>query len=267
MNLKHVEGFLHTQELWNSTFDNVPQFIFPKIDLKKFNLKPIPENIRLGQQIEYIFQHLITSSLNYKTLIFNQPIRSENRTLGEIDFILQNTNNQEITHVELTYKFYIIDDTISDEIHQLVGPNRKDAFFEKVQKIKNKQFSLLKTNEALKFLELNNIDPNKITSKACFKAQLFKPFNKHITLQNLNQNCIIGSWLKFTDFDFLVFKECEYYVLTKQEWIVIPNTKVNWVTHDTALKTIKIAHELKRAPMLWMKSSTNKISKLFIVWW
>ncbi|WP_158979133.1 DUF1853 family protein [Cellulophaga sp. L1A9] len=267
MNVAQVKGFLQTQELWNDTFNDIPQFNFPEINLTDFSLQTVPQNIRLGHQIEYLFQQLIAHSTSYKTLVFNQPIRNENRTIGEIDFILQNTKNQEVTHVELTYKFYIIDTAISDEMHQLVGPNRKDAFYEKIQKIKHKQFTLLKTKEALQFLESKCINPNKISSKTCFKAQLFKPYYKEVTLNTLNKNCIVGCWLRFNELESPEFKENHFHLLNKQDWIITPTAAIAWKTHQAILIDIQRSHERKQAPMLWMKDKNNELQKIFIVWW
>ncbi|MBO0593761.1 DUF1853 family protein [Cellulophaga sp. E16_2] len=265
MNVSQVKGFLQTQELWNDTFNGIPQFKFPELNLIDFRLQPIPKNIRLGHQIEYIFQQLIAHSTSYKTLLFNQPIRNEKITTGEIDFILQNTKNQEIIHVELTYKFYIIDTNISDEIHQLVGPNRKDAFYEKVQKIKHKQFALLKTKEAIQFLESKHINVHNIISKACFKAQLFKPYFEDAILKTLNENCIVGSWLSLNEFKLSLFNENLYYLLKKQEWIIVPTFDVEWKIYQSIIGDIYKAHERKQAPMLWMKDKNNKLHKIFIV--
>ncbi|AIZ43115.1 DUF1853 family protein [Cellulophaga baltica] len=267
MNLSQIKGFLATEELWDESFNNIPQFKFPAINLEGFSLKPIPENIRLGHQIEYIFEQLIHHSSRYKTLVFNQPIRNENRTLGELDFILQNTENKAITHVELTYKFYIIDPTIPDEIHQLIGPNRKDAFFEKIQKIRDKQFKLLQTKEAQAFFELKGLELTNMISKACFKAQLFHPYQKKTALKTLNENCIVGFWLHLHDFLKSNFEKNSYYLLTKQEWIVTPTEDVVWKTQQRILIDIQEKHNQKQAPMLWMKDSNNKLQKIFIVWW
>ena len=84
-------GFLNTPPLWEGKQFDIQQFEFPSIDLSSFQPEPLPQNIRLGHQVEYIFKQLIEHSAQYNILVYNLPIRKEKRTLGEIDFILKVT--------------------------------------------------------------------------------------------------------------------------------------------------------------------------------
>ena len=63
------DGFLNTPPLWEKKEYGVHQFVFPSLQLSSFDPKPIPQNIRLGHQIEYIFKQLIEYSNVYNILV------------------------------------------------------------------------------------------------------------------------------------------------------------------------------------------------------
>mgnify|MGYP003639546476 CR=1 FL=1 len=268
MELEQSRVFLDTPALWESSFFNVEQFKFPEIDLTNFKPKPIPQNIRLGHQIEHLFFQLLEFSKIYKVVLFNQPIKRDKITIGEIDCIVQHIKNQSIIHIELTYKFYIIDNSITEIIHQLIGPNQKDSFYKKLQKIKIKQFKLIHTKEVYNILKYNNIDTINITSKVCFKAQLFTPYhNKNIIISPFNEKCIAGYWLRLKDFNTTEFKNKEYYLPSKQEWILKPHDNLAWKSFSDIILVICERLNNQNSPMVWMKTSTTILEKFFIVFW
>jgi hypothetical protein len=104
----------------------------------------LPTNIRLGHLAERIVSELIKSSSNYKVLYENIQVIEDKNTIGEIDFIIEEILTKRVIHIELAYKFYLFDPSISSEpINNWIGPNRNDSLKEKLDKLKNKQFPLL----------------------------------------------------------------------------------------------------------------------------
>ncbi|MRH99372.1 DUF1853 family protein [Kriegella sp. EG-1] len=265
---KQCAGFLNTPELWNSTQFGVQQFNFPAIELTNFSPNPIPQNIRLGHQLEYICKQLLNYSNRYTVLLHNFPIYKDKQTLGEIDFILKDTKTKELIHLELTYKFYIINSEILDPLQCLIGPNKRDSFLAKLEKIKNKQFKLLHSYEGAKALEENAINNANIKHQACFKGQLFKKHGTATSLiQPLNNNCIVGYWLRFNDFISDAFKSFQYYIPSKSEWVVEPQNAVQWTSYLNTKDTLTTHMLNKNSPMVWMKKSENHFEKFFVVWW
>lgn len=268
MVLKQFEGFLNTPPLWMNTQFEITQFIFPEIHLNQVTPKPFSNRIRLGHQMEHVFKQLITQNQTYKVLLFNLAIKNQTRTIGEIDFILENCITKEIIHVELTYKFYLIDTSISEPMHQIIGPNRKDSFIAKMRKIKNKQFKLVHSVEGVKALQENQIDHKRIIHQACYKAQLFAPYQtKKSTITPLNNDCIIGFWTPFDDFNTSEFSSFQYYVPYKSEWIIVPNKDVAWKSHQEIMLEVKLKMSAEIAPMIWIKKSNTDFEKCFVVWW
>jgi len=267
MELEQIKGFIGTPLLWEGNLQGVEQFIFPKSDMINFKVQPIPQNIRLGHQVEHIFHQLLDHGKIYEILLFNQPIKNENRTIGEIDFIVKDPHSQQVIHIELTYKFYIIDNQIKEKIHQLIGPNKKDNFYDKIQKIKQQQFKLIQSKEAVNLFKSKLIDEKNIISKAFFKAQLFLPYKSNIIdISPFNSACICGFWLRLTDFKTSDFYQQLYYLPSKKEWIIAPHENVIWKTYKETLILIKERHFNENSPMVWIRKSNALLGKFFIIW-
>ncbi|MGS0528241.1 DUF1853 family protein [Zobellia nedashkovskayae] len=261
-------GFLNTPVLWTGEKFGIEQFVFPELNMNRFLPKPILKKLRLGHQMEHVFTQLLIRNSTYDLVLSNQPVKDEKRTIGEIDFILKNRETKKLIHVELTYKFYIIDPTISEPIHRLIGPNRRDMFFTKMEKIKDKQFALLHSESGIRTLSETGINHGEIEHQACFKAQLYTPFsNNTVDITPLNKECIYGYWLRFNEFEKNAFKPHKYYIPSKSEWVIEPHKKVRWSSHFITLMEVNLRNLNENAPMLWMKKSDTEFEKFFVVWW
>lgn len=268
MSLKKYLGFLSTPPLWINTQFGIAQFEFPEMDLSTFVPKPIPERIRLGHRMEDVCKQLIEFHPDYEILIHNLPIKDGKRTIGEIDFILRESNSQRLVHVELTYKFYIINPEISEPIHRLMGPNKRDMFFTKMEKIKNEQFQLLHVPQGVAALGKIGIDHKEVTHKVCYKAQLFRSYGANTShIRPLNPECICGFWLPFDDFKANHFKDFEFFIPFKSDWVIEPHGAVNWISHYETLLEVNLRMIKENAPMVWMRNSETEFEKFFVVWW
>ena len=265
---KQIVGFLNTPPIWNGFQFNVKQFNFPKIDITTFKPEAIPNNIRLGHQMEYVFKQLISQSSKYRILLHNLPIRREKQTLGEIDFILENIETKTPIHIELTYKFYIINPVEAEPIKCLMGPNKRDMFLAKMDKIKRKQFALIHSPEAIKALKEIGITQTSIEQQVCYKAQLYVPYtSNHLNIHPLNTQCICGYWLSLTNFDVSEFKEYQFYIPNKSEWVITPHNQVLWSSHNEIIEVINQELKKEKAPMVWMKKTETEFEKFFVIWW
>ena len=261
-------GFLETPPLWTGEQFGIEQFVFPELHMKRFLPKPISKKLRLGHQMEHVFTQLLVRNNAYDLVLHNKAVKEENRTIGEIDFILKHRETERLLHVELTYKFYIVDPSISEPIHRLIGPNRRDMFFTKMEKIRDKQFPLLHSTNGIRTLSENQINHDDITHQACYKAQLFMPHtNAHVDITPLNRDCIYGYWLRFEDFENGDYKKYKYYIPSKSEWVVTPHKNARYSSHFETLMDVNLRTLNQNAPMLWMKKTNTEFEKFFVVWW
>lgn len=266
--LKQCIGFLNTPPLWEKEQFGIRQFEFPKMELHSFQAKPIPQNIRLGHQMEYVFEQLVAYSETYEVVLQNLPIRQNKITLGEIDFVLKDKTTNKLIHVELTYKFYVINPEISEPIYRLMGPNKRDMFFTKMEKIKNEQFALLHSEEGSKTLDNHLINHTEIKHQCCYKAQLFRPYDStSVSIHPLNTNCIVGYWLRFSDFKKDAFQPHQFYIPNKSEWVIEPHHQVPWQSHFKIMMDINWRLLKESAPMVWIKKTDTSFEKIFVVWW
>ncbi|GGW25668.1 DUF1853 family protein [Arenibacter certesii] len=267
-NLSLYQAFKSTPPLWYNSYEGLEQFIFTPNPVQEFEPPLIPEKLRLGHQLEFIFHQLLLHSNTYKVLGNSIPIRKNKITQGEMDFILQNIDNKQFIHLELTYKFYIVTGDKTTQLdEQLIGPNHRDTFLQKKDKLINHQLTLSGSKEGKETLIEHGIDPTGLTPQVCFKSQLFTPyFHREIDLTPFNQQCISGTWISCADFISEEFKLYQYYIPSKLEWILPPHNNVEWRSYFTILEDITIRIKNKNAPLLWLKKSETIIEKMFVLW-
>ncbi len=218
--------------------------------------------------MEYVFKHLMATSEAYNVVLSNILVEEGKTRVGELDFILRETQTKKYIHVELAYKFYIINPEISEPIYRLMGPNKRDMFYSKLDKLKEKQLPLLHHDSLMPYWETHDIKPDEIQQQCCFKAQLFEPYGtKMASIRPLNTDCLTGKWIRFDDFNTIDFKDSAYYIPTKREWTIQPHTNVSWMTHFEALLEINLRMVKENAPMVWMKRPLGELEKIFVVWW
>ncbi len=262
-----LTGFYNTPPLWKNVQFGLQQFKMPEVDAVTDISIQIPARLRLGHQMEYVFKHLIDLSNKFEVRHNNINVEEGKLRIGELDFILKEKNSNKHLHVELAYKFYIINPEISQPIYRLMGPNKRDMFYTKLDKLKEKQFPLLFHNSLQQYWQPDGIEPSEVLQQCCFKAQLFQPYGQKVSIRPLNTDCITGSWIRFDDFKTSEFQSYEYYIPYKIQWVIAPNENVEWMSHYEILLEVNLRLLKENAPMLWVKPPSGEIKKLFVVWW
>lgn len=225
----------------------------------------LPTNIRLGHLVEKIVSELIKSSVNFKVHYENIQIIEDKKTIGEIDFIIENLNRKELIHLELAYKFYLYDPSISSEpINNWIGPNRNDSLGEKLEKLKIKQFPLLyHSSTASKF---NNITIDKVSQSLCLLVSLFVPYEFKIKLSPVYEKAIKGYYLDLAQFISLNNSEKSYYLPSKKEWGMDASENEIWTDFKAVENQINTSIKEKQALLCWQKYQGTYLT-FFIVWW
>lgn len=257
---QHVRGFLNSPSL-KGLIHSVTDFKLEK--LAKIPSYEFPPNPRLGKRVEFILKQLLLNGQNYTLLGDNIVLKNKKRTIGEVDFLLQQSNVN--IHLELAFKFYLFDETLaSNFVEQWIGPNRKDFLFHKINHLEHHQ---LKITHSPEFKDYQNICGSNIyySPALLFKAQLFLPYLKKVNIPPNFSQCICGEWMNFKHFEsyddaFLFF------IPNKQDWVVEPKENNVWYIKQKAIKIIIACHERKFSPLVWIKKE-GLFKKIFVVWW
>ncbi|TXF85679.1 DUF1853 family protein [Neolewinella aurantiaca] len=260
------QACISTPPLWEdsgvSPFDqiNLSRFPSPVDDAVVF------KNHRLGKVVEEFIFHQLKSQAGIGWIEDNLQIQKEKRTIGEIDALYR--DGQIPVHLEVAYKFYLLD-SVEDHAEPLarwIGPNRKDNLFYKLRKLHDRQFPLLHNPLTRPYLDGLDLEPASIVQRHCFKGQLFLPYHQQdVDVGPLNRDCVAGYYFPYREMSF--FREFEFHLPDKLDWLVTPHDDVAWITHATALKTIGELIQNERSPMAWMKANDGTLSKCFIVFW
>ena len=266
MNNKRIDSVLKSENIG----------VLPS-DIKAFNVsdlkidQPISylynSSLRLGKAIEKVFSACVNASSNYKIIQENTQIQDGKITLGELDFVLEQTDTKQLIHLELVYKFYVYDsDNSKNELGKWIGPNRKDSFTEKLTKLTTKQFPFLYHPITKK--KCIDFNVNSLEQRLCFMVNLFVPFAKqNITYPKINNKAIVGFWLNLSDFNTELDPEYNYYLPQKSEWGIDPKNNTIWNSKTEILLQIKAQHQRQFSPLCWIKKPNLTFKQCFVVWW
>ena len=263
-----IESILNASIL-DSTITGLRTFDLAELTLEKERKKllefKLPTNLRLGHLAEKVFSKLVTASSNYKVLYENIQLIEDKKTIGEIDFILEEIAPKQVVHVELAYKFYLYDPSISSEpLKNWIGPNRNDSLNEKLEKLKRKQLPLL-FHDCSKD-RLDNIIINDVTQTICLLVSLFIPYEFNGVLSPVYEKAISGYYLNLETFSSLDIPGKSYHLPSKIEWGMDPSCNEIWTDFSGVQESIVASVEGKQAPLCWMKHD-DSYSAFFVVWW
>jgi hypothetical protein len=243
---------------------------FPTFNLSELNISrelkfQLPTNVRLGHLAEKVISECIKSSTNYKVLFENVQILEDKKTIGEIDFIIENQKNKQRIHLELAYKFYLFDpDISSNPTNNWIGPNRNDTLKNKLEKLREKQFPLL-YHESTK-AAFQDIALNEVSQKLCLLASLFVPYNYKGRFRPNIEKAVQGHYLDFETFVRLDHSAKTYYLPSKKEWGMHSTENHNWSDFAGVEKHIRASLKEKQALLYW-ENNKGSFQTNFIVWW
>ncbi len=225
----------------------------------------LPTNVRLGHLVERVISQLIKVSNDYRLIEENFQLVEDKRTIGELDFIVEDLILGRFLHVELAYKFYLYDPTISDSaINNWIGPNRRDSLVEKLDKLRSKQFPLLHHDKARR--ALTNINVEEVAPALCFMASLYVPVNFSGELPGDYHKAVKGFYCDFEAFSQMDHSDTFYHIPRKTEWGINPSENEKWLSFKEIVEEVKSRLSEHRAPLIWRKNGED-FSEYFVVWW
>lgn len=225
----------------------------------------IPNNLRLGHTVERIVGALIRISSNFHVLHESLQVKEEQQTLGEVDFILINSQSKEWMQLEVAYKFYLLDPSISgDLIRNWIGPNRNDSLSEKLEKLEKRQFRILESPPAKD--QLPELSSKVIHQRLCFMTSLYIPMGWEEELPEEFQQAVKGYYLGYNEFMNESHADAQFYLPQKKEWGIGPQHHIDWLKMAEMKKELVLQIQANRSVLVWKKEGAT-YSDFFVVWW
>ena len=163
--------------------------------LKLQSLLSAQKDQRLGNYFETLWTYALELNPRYRLIERNLQVIDGDRTLGEMDFIVLDTETGRYAHWELAIKFYLgIGDTIRHDAWH--GPGKKDRLDLKVDHLLSRQ-TLLSTHPVAREL----LKERGIEIRDCaviLKGRLFYPWQQYrpeYYPQFANPGHLAGRWL------------------------------------------------------------------------
>ncbi|MCK5725602.1 MAG: DUF1853 family protein [Thiotrichaceae bacterium] len=161
----------------------------------------------IGKRFECFVQFWLEISPNFELLDSNVVLQGKTQTLGEADFFIREVATDKIIHLEVSVKFYLGVDDLSQMQHWY-GTNLKDRLDIKFNRLANHQTQLAK-----KYPELM---PFPVDESWCLlKGRMFYPHNQQYTQAFFADNCPQGLWLIAEDKSY---QKC-FLALDKSQWL------------------------------------------------
>lgn len=149
----------------------------------------------IGKIMEHRFRDALLASRRYELVSHGLQIQGEDRTLGELDFLIRDLEDRQVWHIEFVYKFYIYRQELgSDRYDPWIGPGLKDRLIYKLDKLTRQQFPILHSTECRTLLEPLGLDVDRIKQGLAFCAELFLPLGIDEIPEGLDTRCIQGRW-------------------------------------------------------------------------
>ena len=183
------------------------------LDLEK--TAEIKSYIPLGKYAEKLVKCYLENSTQINLLAANlQLIENEKITIGELDYLFEDTLLEEFIHLEFSIKYYL-KTSIKNQVIYL-GPSTKDYLARKIKKLLDHQTRLCKTHQHLLPIKLQT---KVFQPKAIIKGCLFYPLREWLNRKMPNKT-IEGWWLTVDELEQLNSTEDHFNLITqKGNWI------------------------------------------------
>lgn len=233
---------------------------FPFEEARAFNFA--------GKRAEIFLKYYLEKSQHFEELAYSLQVIDNKTTIGEFDFIIRDTTEDKIIHTELINKIYLYDDNLHENPDYCwIGPNRRDRFIDKLEKLKTQQFPLLYHPLAESSLKKLNIDPWKVKQKLCFKAILFLPEYCNTRFFTTNLKAVAGYFYTLEEFLNKKWKNHTFFIPKKINWFTDESQHTKWNSYSKTLFQLQEFMEQKQSVMLFRRNKKGETRKCFVVWW
>ncbi len=204
------------QQHWNwlCALDANPQ---PLLDWLKPRYNP-----RLGYYFESLVEFWLRHAFADQLLVSHLPVKNEQRTLGEFDYLLSDSSKQIIYHWEVAVKFYLHYQQPDGRV-LWYGPNPRDRLDIKLQRLLHHQLALSSLPEAAGALRYAGL-AGSVLPRLLLKGYLFYPstqdWRNPSFLPELSPQHLRGWWTYLDPFEIPnAHKERCWLYLPRLQWL------------------------------------------------
>lgn len=161
--------------------------------------EPLRFDQKLGHLYEQALSRLLESSAGLTLLASHQQVFAEGgRTLGELDFLLHDHVRDQHIHLELAVKFYLA--VKGDEGWQFPGPDPRDNWQRKLDRLRTHQLQLSRLPEARQLLR-ERFTIESIEVRQLIYGCLFLPLASEEVpqLDQIAATARVGRWLYLSE--------------------------------------------------------------------
>ncbi|NEN22484.1 DUF1853 family protein [Cryomorpha ignava] len=259
-------GFVKTKspQFWSDT--HIELFPFPASTTTITDLS-VPNNTVLGKRAEVFFAAMILNSTSYRLVASQIQLITDGITLGEMDFVVEDIVSNKLIHVELAYKFYLLDTRISNSLAKWVGPNLRDSLERKWLKLQEVQFPKLYSPSAINILRKLGCENQPSHQSLCMPMQLFLPFGESKSGMEALPVGYAGRWISFNDFTNEKWNDYTFFIPEKEDWFVDPEKCEIWLSQAEVMPVLIEKNESSKSPMVWIKLKADIPTRLFVTFW
>lgn len=199
-------------------------------DRALFGSLPRDINLNYNQKLGHLYEQalgvLIDSSERLDLVARNlQVFDSGGRTIGELDFVLQDVASGRYIHLELAIKFYLA--VRHSEGWEFPGPDPKDNWSRKLERMRAHQWKLCERLETRALL-LERLGINAITTEHLVLGRIYTPDDEDGALMpdEILDASGQGRWLYVSQFEQLLGRISEVCLVEKSLWLVDPNSRL-----------------------------------------
>lgn len=127
---------------------------------------------RLGIYFEQLYRFALAHFMERDLVLQNQPVRTLERTVGELDFIVRRRRDAGYEHHEIAVKFYL-GFTPDRAAPDWWGPDSRDRLSHKLHRLLDHQSRLSELPPTRTLLQQQGID--QVQPRICLRGYLFHP--------------------------------------------------------------------------------------------
>jgi hypothetical protein len=212
---------------WLDTLDNDPSALLEHLKTQRAT--------RLGIYFEQLLSFYFAEYPRFSLIAKNLQANSQQRTIGEYDFIVWDKLDLRYYHIEVAVKFYIGIQELDREIkkntpiynwHLWVGPNKKDTLGIKMNHLIHHQLRLSETDAGKNALASIDLSPEQLTPKLLLTGRLYYPETEDPSVPSIaaplhsnNSHNTHSAWISPARLPNITLEHARYVILPRQLWM------------------------------------------------